>query len=255
MHAPEKSRAPAGWSRSPKFMLRLDAMEQMLAGRPQGRFLEVGAGSGELCAHLLERGYSGWVYDLGDATRAGLRARFAGSAAVTVVDALEHVPAGHADYLFAFEVLEHIEDDEAALSSWAERLREGGTLLLTVPAHPSKFGPSDVRVGHVRRYEKQPLCELVARCGFADIEIVSYGFPLGNLGSMVGNLLERRIQRHDDLSAVQRSIASGVEQSRPVRTINRLIRLIIAPFLVMQRLAFHTDLGDGYVLRATRERG
>ncbi|MEL7157397.1 MAG: methyltransferase domain-containing protein, partial [Actinomycetota bacterium] len=53
------------------------------------------------------------------------------------------------DYVMAFEVLEHITDDRAALEEWLRRLRPGGRVLFSVPAHQRKYGDADRAVGHV----------------------------------------------------------------------------------------------------------
>ena len=48
---------------------------------------------------------------------------------------LSELAAGETfDLVCAFEVLEHIEDDDAALTEWRARVRPGGRLLLSVPA-------------------------------------------------------------------------------------------------------------------------
>ncbi len=85
------------------------------------------------------------------------------------------------DLVCAFEVLEHIEDDAAALRDWAARLRPGGWLLLSVPAHQRRYGPADELVGHFRRYDPDAVAPLLARCGFTDVLVIQYGFPLGYL--------------------------------------------------------------------------
>jgi len=43
------------------------------------------------------------------------------------------------DYIMAFEVLEHIEDDLSSIKEWGSILHEGGKLLISVPAHQGKW--------------------------------------------------------------------------------------------------------------------
>ena len=85
------------------------------------------------------------------------------------VDALG---GGQFDLVCAFEVLEHIEDDAAAVRQWAARLRPGGWLLLSVPAHQRRYGPADELVGHFRRYDPARLTALLARCGLTDMRVI-----------------------------------------------------------------------------------
>ena len=48
---------------------------------------------------------------------------------------LKGVPEQHYDLIGAFDVIEHIDDDHAAVASIATRLKPGGKLVITVPAH------------------------------------------------------------------------------------------------------------------------
>jgi len=77
------------------------------------------------------------------------------------------------DLVCAFEVLEHIEDDAAAVKEWSSRLRAPGWLLLSVPAHQDRYGPFDEMVGHFRRYDPAAMTALLAGCGFTGIQYAS----------------------------------------------------------------------------------
>ena len=74
--------------------------------------------------------------------------------------------AGSFDYALCQNVLEHIEDDLAALQSVATALRPGGELALLVPAHPALFGRLDRRFGHHRRYTRERVRALLSGAGF-----------------------------------------------------------------------------------------
>lgn len=241
------------WGRSPKFWLRADGIAALTRGWPAGDLLEVGAGTGEMALEFLERGFRASLYDLGESTRAALRQRFAGNPAVRVVDAIDAIPDAGVDCLVAFEVLEHIDDDAAALRAWTRKLRPGGRLLVSVPAHQRKFSATDRRVGHVRRYERDALRALIVGAGYADVRVACYGFPLGNLGRVVGNVLERRIDAPASDDAVARSIESGTRQSGAVIAVSRVLRpWMLWPFFLLQRMTFGMDIGDGYIASARR---
>lgn len=241
------------WGRSPKFFLRADGIAALTAGWASDDLLEVGAGTGEMTVEFLRRGFRATVYDLGDATRDALRRRFADEPAVRVIDDIDTMPDGSAGCLLAFEVLEHIDDDLGALRRWTRALRPGGRLLISVPAHQSKFSATDSRVGHVRRYERDQLRRLLEQAGYVDIRIACYGFPLGNAGRIVGNLLEPSIPSPTDDGAVARSIDSGTRQSAAVVAVSRALRpWMLWPFFVLQRLTFRLDIGDGYIATARR---
>jgi len=87
----------------------------------------------------------------------GLRDRGA-QAAFGEITAL---PFGSArfDLVCAFDIVEHVEDEDRALSELVRVARPGATLLLSMPLHPALWTPFDDLVGHKRRYEPERLAE------------------------------------------------------------------------------------------------
>jgi len=73
---------------------------------------------------------------------------------------------GPFDAVCLFDVLEHIEDDGAALDSVAGMIHPGGLLFVTVPALPWLWSRHDVAFGHHRRYLQGPLLALLRDHGF-----------------------------------------------------------------------------------------
>ncbi|HRL26766.1 MAG TPA: methyltransferase domain-containing protein [Alcaligenes sp.] len=61
------------------------------------------------------------------------------------------------DAIGAFDVLEHIEEDEKVLAQLHRALKPGGILLLTVPQHPWLWSATDDYACHVRRYTNDEL--------------------------------------------------------------------------------------------------
>src|SRR5207302_10426687 len=74
--------------------------------------------------------------------------------------ALDEVP-GDYDLIGAFDVIEHIDDDAAALAAIATKLNPGGKFMMAVPAHPWMWTAHDVVNHHKRRYSKRALKTLV----------------------------------------------------------------------------------------------
>jgi SAM-dependent methyltransferase len=70
------------------------------------------------------------------------------------------------DLVVAFDVLEHLVDDKAAAAGVYDALRPGGTFLVAVPADPRLWSSHDDAVGHVRRYTRPTLTDLLAGAGF-----------------------------------------------------------------------------------------
>jgi SAM-dependent methyltransferase len=72
---------------------------------------------------------------------------------------------GRYDAVFLLDVIEHIQDDAAFLAAASRHLRPGGLVIVNVPANMLFFGDYDRAVGHVRRYTRGSLTELLGRCG------------------------------------------------------------------------------------------
>ena len=66
-------------------------------------------------------------------------------------------PSEKADFLVMHDVLEHIEDDHAAVEQLTGILKPGGLGVISVPAMPSLFGFHDEQLGHFRRYTSRTL--------------------------------------------------------------------------------------------------
>ena len=137
-----------------------------------GTVLEVGAGVGTFTQLLLDRGARRVLaIEPHPEGAAAARARFGDDARVVVAEellpdapSLEGV-AGACDLVICQNVLEHIDDDGAAMAAMARSLAPGGRLTLLVPAGPRLFNRLDERYGHHRRYTRQRLVDLAAPAG------------------------------------------------------------------------------------------
>ena len=70
------------------------------------------------------------------------------------------------DLIGAFDVLEHIDQDEAALAQIFQACKPGGGMILTVPQHRWLWSDADDFAHHKRRYTRTELVEKVMRAGF-----------------------------------------------------------------------------------------
>jgi SAM-dependent methyltransferase len=252
------------WSRTPKHILRKECIGDAVKDLLPGYFLELGSGNGDLTKFFIEKGFYGKCYDIGDQTRQILKQIFCGygNQVIEVIDDLNYLLPKSFDYLFAFEVLEHISDDTYTLLLWSRYLKNGGKLILSVPAHMHSFGVEDAAVGHYRRYEKNNLYQIIKECGYYNIRIYSYGFPLGNLTRKFSILLNQyvtRSKKEEALSSVeqltmeQKSILSGIERSFLTNRFSFLFKpYLLFPFILIQKIFYHHDLGDGYVVVAEK---
>jgi SAM-dependent methyltransferase len=236
---------------TPNAWLRYDLVRRMI---PPGvaDILEVGCGQGALGVRLAGRyRYLGLEPD--PDSYAVARHRFAKTGRGEVLDTLPGSPGTGGqrrfDLICAFEVLEHIKDDAAALAEWGQWLRPGGWLLLSVPAHQRRFAAGDEQVGHFRRYDPAAMVELLSMTGFEEIEVREYGMPLGYLLEAVRNAVgRRRLAAAPAESMEQRTGASGRLLQPRGALRGSAARWGTAPFRLVQRGFPRT--GTGLVVRA-----
>ncbi len=88
----------------------------------------------------------------------------------TPFDAAYRSPRAY-DVVLMLDVLEHIEDDDAATRKLYGILKPGGCAILTVPALPSLWSVHDEVNLHFRRYTKTTLSAVVRRAGFEICEL------------------------------------------------------------------------------------
>jgi SAM-dependent methyltransferase len=87
------------------------------------------------------------------------------------------LPFGDAsfDLVCAFDIVEHVDDDDKAWAELARVAAPGGVLLVSVPLHPSHWTAFDDFVGHHRRYEPERLLARLAFHGFSVEQSAIFG--------------------------------------------------------------------------------
>ncbi|MCC7081990.1 MAG: class I SAM-dependent methyltransferase [Burkholderiales bacterium] len=171
------------------------------------RVLNIGVGAGILEALALAKGVQIHALDPSPGAIAGLRERLdlGERAVVAGAEAIPHA-AGTFDVVVMSEVLEHLDDDtlRRALVEVRRVLRAGGKLIVTVP-HAENLADGEVvcpccghvfhRWGHVRRFDRATLCEVLSSHGFVIGRVSLEAFPdwqrrrLGNLLKSVARYL------------------------------------------------------------------
>jgi SAM-dependent methyltransferase len=124
------------------------------------RILEIGCGTGHNLAMLTQFGEVD-ALELDDAAREIAQQRLGHAVMDAPLPDLTGVPEHCYDIVAALDVIEHIDDDAAALASIAKRLKPGGKLLMTVPAHQWMWSAHDVVNHHRRRYSRTALKRLI----------------------------------------------------------------------------------------------
>ncbi len=138
------------------FDARRQILQTLLREQPKpARILDAGAGAGAM---------SRWLRQWGDVVsvdcHSGVLAR--GGSLNPVCASIGRLPFRDAsfDWVCAFDLLEHVQEDLASLKEMGRVCRPGGRILLTVPAFPSLWGNHDRANHHLRRYRAQDLARL-----------------------------------------------------------------------------------------------
>jgi len=227
--------------------LRFDGIRNGISLAAPESVLEIGAGGGASATWIARRfDYVGVEQD--DRSRALAQARLGAVGRGRIVAGLDEVSGARFDLVCAFEVVEHIHDDVAALSEWRALLNAGGHVLLSVPAHADQFGPHDELAGHYRRYDRDELITVLEKAGFSLVRLTSHGAGLGQVLEWGRNQMARR--REVAPTIEQRTAASGRLLQPHSAAILIGCAVLAAPFRVLQAPIASRDLGTGYVALA-----
>lgn len=233
--------------------------------------LEVGCGQGAVGTRLaLGHDYLGVEPDGTSYATAAQRLASVGRGEVRNGMVEDVVEAGRTfDLVCAFEVLEHLEDDAAAVAGWVGRVRPGGWLLLSTPAFQSRYGPFDTIVGHYRRYELAGMRALLEGAGLVEVEVVAYGAGLGEVLEAARNVIGRRRLKaggagggggHSGVATGTTTAPTAQEMASMTSASGRLMQppaalatatqAVTAPFRLAQRR--FPERGTGLVARGRR---
>lgn len=163
-----------------KFLL--DLVARNLAG---SEILDFGAGAGTFALPLHKTNISVACVEPDSHMRDNLSAF-----GLTTYADIDDVPIMSIDCAYSLNVLEHIEDDRATLAGLYDILRDGGRLVIYVPAFNVLYSKMDKLVGHHRRYRRNDLIEKMKSAGFqvdTACYIDSLGFFLALVYRWIGN--------------------------------------------------------------------
>src|SRR5665648_350471 len=128
--------------------------------------VDLGAGIGTFAIRMREQGFQVLCVEPDEA-----QARAIAATGLAVMSEVAELEDDSVDFLYALNVMEHVEDDRAVLRKCRSKLRIGGQLLAYVPALQVLYSSMDRQVGHHRRYTRRSLsttrtdagCRLIER--------------------------------------------------------------------------------------------
>ena len=165
-------------NRAPRFTRWMADVIRPFVGN---RVLEIGAGIGNMSVHLMPRPVY-WATDVNPhyldyletlrSTRPYMQ--------VAYTDAMneESYPEGMSfDTVVCLNVVEHVQDDVAALRNVWNVLEPGGRAIVLVPCGPNLYGSLDEVLGHFRRYTHDQLVGVAQQAGFRVEKVLKFNRP------------------------------------------------------------------------------
>lgn len=244
------------WIPMPRFLLRKDAIKQLLkkTNIKNNQVLEIGFGAGEMLKWFNSKGaicsgvdFSESAMDLAQERLAKARL----SDDIKLFPNFKEVQQETFDIVCAFEVLEHIQEDTAAISEWLTYLKPNGSLLISVPAHMSKWCRNDEWAGHIKRYEKKEFETIFKPFNVEVKSVWNYGYPFILVLDKLLNK-SRRDATKDNLTLTAKTKSSGVD--RPNKKLYQILSKdwFLFPAYLSQRMFFNLDLGSGYLVHVKK---
>ena len=180
------------WYRARRDILA-DYITRYAALPASARILEIGCGTGHNLPMLAQFGTVDAI-EIDPAARAIASQRLGKPVGDAPLPALPGIERGAYDMIAVLDVIEHIEDDVAALRAMADCLKPGGKILVAVPAHQWMWSAHDVVNHHHRRYSKATLVKAIrdAGLGFRKMRwFNSLLFPLAAAARVAGRITGR----------------------------------------------------------------
>jgi SAM-dependent methyltransferase len=217
-------------------------VEDVVRGLVRGyRVLEVGCGDGNTL-RVLETACPGATLVGMDMFAEGLRYAQQRTRVPLVRGRIEQPPFNVRFHLVGlFDVLEHVEDDLAALVRLRGMVEAGGLLVLTVPAHRALWSRFDEEAHHYRRYELHDLEARLGEAGF-QVEYITFFmavlYPLARVGRAAAAWIRGAKRR---LGRPEGSAVASETRIRPV--INGLLAAVLSQEARVLRRRWHLPLG------------
>jgi SAM-dependent methyltransferase len=136
---------------------------------PQARsFMEIGCGTGTILGAIARSRRWGRLVgsELHPSGLAHARQRLPAGVEFVQMDARDIPAVGVFDLTGAFDVIEHIADDEGVLRGLRAATSPGGGIIVAVPQHPWLWSAADDIAHHQRRYRRGELEDKLRRNGF-----------------------------------------------------------------------------------------
>jgi len=147
------------------------------------------------------------------------------------------------DVVCAFDVIEHIAEDQRVLENLYRAVKPGGGCIITVPQHPWLWSQIDVTACHQRRYRADDLHAKARAAGFKILKSTSFVTLLLPL-MLASRLAKRKSEKPPE---------AGSEFQQISPTINRILKIVMWCEFQLLRLGLPLPIGGSRLLVLQRE--
>lgn len=234
--------------RSPWFVWRSKLINFMIskASSGKGDYCEIGCGNGYVLSCVAKAFPAFTVYGTEILTKGMVNAKQRlPSVCLFQSDATRLPFIEHFNIVGAYDVLEHIPDDVAAMKSAYMALRPGGAFLITVPQHMFLWSFTDDIAFHKRRYSRKEMTEKLQSCGFRVEYMSSYAFVLMPLLWIFRCIIHKKDGEAEKTQAAESHLA-------PTGIAFKVMNLVFAAEYLINKVGIRVPFGSSMICIARK---
>ena len=209
----------------------------------KAEYLEIGCGTG-FVLQMLRKQFPDWKIQATEAHAEGLafaRARVGIDVVFSQMDARAIPFRDEFDVIGAFDVIEHIKEDEKVLNEIYAALKPKGFFLLSVPQHMFLWSRYDEVGCHFRRYSLTELTSKLQKAGFGIVETTSFNSLLLPL-MLLSRLGKRDSTKHIDV----------LDELRLPNWLNKILSGVLWLEFVLSRIGVRWPVGGSRIVLARK---
>lgn len=214
-------------------------------------FLDAGCGTGFLSLHLASKGWEGKALDFSPAAIAQTHRLLTKFPQIEVEEKSFFDETAIYRTIFLWDILEHLEDDVAALEKAAALLPPGGHLLLSLPSNPREWRWDDEFYGHFRRYTVTEARTKIRQAGLKPLVLWDVSYPIFWAMRRIYTKLKPTPKRDQKRSRQAKTKASSLTNAWSFPLFSSLLNRstpIWRTFSRLQYLFFKQQLSKGHVI-------
>ena len=170
---------------------QFDLVEKFISGN----VAEIGPGNGIFLEYYLDQCDKLELFEPDKNLYSKLSYKFSNYKKITIRNDELNITSNIYDTILYLDVLEHIEDHEKEISKAHNALKKGGYLIINVPAFEFLYSDFDKDVGHVKRYSKKDIRNLILNYNF-EITKLNYYDSIGFLLSFLSKIISSNYKKN-----------------------------------------------------------